>query len=181
MANDLRKWRALLLVATTVTGMALAGCSNNTPDASHTTAAALPSAALTPSGRLLWNLEAVLRATFGNSEPASSDTTQTGPTNPSNPPQNSTTGRYVNFNCAGINCSPLSTYSPYRYTFSDPTNSTFHLSLQNYRKWSFGNYPEPVLINGRIVACNPRESTFLIRYADASSFTLACIAPVARS
>jgi hypothetical protein len=86
----------------------------------------------------------------------------------------------VNFSCAGNDCAPLSTYSPYWYTFSDPTNSTFHLSQQNYRGWSFGNYPEPVLINGEIVACDPQESTFLIRYFDASSFTLACMAPQSR-
>jgi hypothetical protein len=138
------------------------------------------SAATTSEGRLLWNLEALLRATFGNSQPASSDLTATGPTNPSNPPPNSTTGNYVDFNCAGDHCAPLSTYSPYWYTFSDPIDSTFHLSQQNYRGWSFGNYPEPVLINGKIVACDPQENTFLIKYFDASSFTLACMAPQSR-
>jgi hypothetical protein len=135
---------------------------------------------ITPEGRLLWNLEALLRTTFGASQPWSSDLTATGPTNPSNPPPNSKTGPYVDFNCSGNDCSPFSTYSPYRYTFADPTDSTFHLSQQNYKGWSFGNYPEPVLIQGRIVACNSQESSFLIRYADASSFTLACMAPLSR-
>lgn len=135
---------------------------------------------ITSDGRLLWNLEALLRATFGNSQPFSADNTDTGPTSPSSPPKNSTSGPYVNFDCAGYQCSPLSTYDPYSYTFSDPTNSAFHLSQQNYQQWSFGNYPEPVLINGRIVACDADESTFLIRYADASSFTLTCMAPVSR-
>jgi hypothetical protein len=138
------------------------------------------SAAITADGGLLWNLEALLRATFGNSQPSSADNTDTGPPNPSDPPANSKTGNYVDFNCAGIHCSPLSVYDPYSYTFADPTDSAFHLSTQSYKQWSFGNYPEPVLINGRIVACNSEESTFLIRYADASSFTLACMAPVSR-
>jgi hypothetical protein len=135
---------------------------------------------ITSTGRLLWNLEALLRATFGSSQPFSSDTTDSGPTNPSNPPADSTTGNYIDFNCAGLNCSPLAVYDPYWYTFADPTDSSFHVSHVNYKQWSFGNYPEPVLINGRIVACDTNESTFLIRYADAASFTLACIAPLSR-
>jgi hypothetical protein len=153
--------------------------TTTTPIETSTTSAPV-SETITSDGRLLWNLEALLRTAFGNSQPFSADNTDTGPTNPSNPPRNSTTGNYVDFNCAGDQCSPLSTYDPYRYTFSDPTASAFHLSQQNYKKWSFGNYPEPVLINGKIVACNAEETTFLIRYADASSFTLACVAPVSR-
>jgi len=135
---------------------------------------------ITSDGRLLWSLEALLRTTFGNSQPSSADNTDTGPTNPSNPPAASTSGDDVNFDCAGDQCLPLATYDPYSYTFANPTDSAFHLSARNYQKWSFGNYPEPVLINGRIVACDPQERTFLIRYADASSFTLACMAPVSR-
>ena len=139
---------------------------------------------VTADGRLLWNLEALLRATFGNSRPSSADNTDSGPTNSSNPsypPANSTTGNYVNFNCAGDDCSPLAVYDPYWYTFQDPTGSSFRLSQQDYQKWSFGNYPAAVLINGKIVACDTNESTFLVRYFDASSFTLACIAPLSRS
>jgi hypothetical protein len=136
--------------------------------------------AITSDGGTLWNLEALLKATFGNSQPSSADNTDAGPTNPSDPPKSSGTAGYVDFNCAGERCSPLSVYQPYWYTFSDPTDSSFHLSKQNYAGWSFGNYPEPVLINGKIVACNHQESTFLIRLSDASSFTLACLAPESR-
>jgi hypothetical protein len=86
---------------------------------------------ITADGRLLWNLEALLRATFGHSRPFSADNTDRGPTNPSNPPANSTTGNYVNFDCAGDHCSPLAIYDPYWYTFQEPTGSSFHLSLQD--------------------------------------------------
>jgi len=136
------------------------------------------SVAITSDGSLLWNLEALLRGTFGQSQPFSAATLTR--VSPSSAPKNSINGKYVDFNCAGDQCSPLSTYEPYSYTFSDPTDSAFHLSHQSYQQWSFGNYPEPVLINGRIVACNSQESTFLNRYADTSSFTLACLAPVSR-
>jgi hypothetical protein len=176
------------LISAGVMSVLLVGCQstpstspNQTTSARPTSRAILPgSSAITADGDLVWNLEALLRATFGTSQPSSSDLTATGPTNPANPPPNSTTGPYLNFNCAGIDCAPLSTYSPYWYTFSDPTDSTFHLSDQNYVGWSFGNYPEPVLIRGKIVACNRQETKFLIRYSDASSFTVACIAPISR-
>jgi hypothetical protein len=135
-------------------------------------------AAITSDGRLLWNLEALLRATFGSSQPSSSDLIATGPTNPSDPPPNATTGPYLNFNCAGTDCAPVSTYSAYWYTFTDPTNSTFHISRRNYQGWFFGLGAEPVLIKGKIVACDAQESTFLIRYADSASFTLTCIGPL---
>jgi hypothetical protein len=151
------------------------------PAADTTTPVSVPAPkAITSDGGTLWNLEALLKATFGDNQPSSADNTDTGPTNPSDPPKRSTTATYVDFNCAGDQCSPLSVYQPYRYTFSDPTGSSFHLSKQNYAGWSFGNYPEPVLINGKIVACNPQESTFLIRLSDASSFTLECLPPESR-
>jgi hypothetical protein len=148
------------------------------PTAATTSAPGSSPTGTTSAGRLLWNLEALLRATFGDNQPSSSDLTASGPTNQSDPPSNLAPGSYLDFNCAGVVCSPLSTYSPYWYTFSDPTDSSFHVSKQNYQGWSFGNDPEPVLINGRIVACDPQESTFLIRYFDASSLTLACKAPL---
>jgi hypothetical protein len=157
----------------------VARTTTTTPSQTSPTSASV-SEPITSAGRLLWNLEALLRATFGNSQPFSSDNTDTGPTNPSNPPADSKTGYYLDFNCAGLNCAPLAVYEPYFYTFADPTDSSFHVSHVNYKQWNFGNYPEPVLIDGRIVACDADESTFLIRYADAASFALACIAPLYR-
>jgi hypothetical protein len=40
----------------------------------------------------------------------------------------------------------------------------------------FGNYPVAVLIRGRNVACNKRETTFLIKYRDGAGLTLGCSA-----
>ena len=167
-------------MSTAMVCLMLTGCSGTVSSARRTTPAAT-SVPITADGGLLWNLEALLRTTFGDNQPSSADNTNSGPTNPAAPPTNSTTGNYVNFNCAGDSCSPLSIYHPYWYTFANPTESAFHLSAQNYQHWSFGNYPEPILIKGKIVACNAQQSTFLIRYADASSFTLACMTPESRS
>ena len=175
----MRRSLGVLVVSTAVIGLMLTGCRSTTPSATRTTSAA-PSMPITADGRLLWNLEALLRTTFGKNQPSGADNTDSGPTNPSNPPKNSATGTYVNFDCAGDSCSPLSIYHPYWYTFANPTDSAFHLSARNYRDWFFGNYRVPILIKGKIVACNSRESRFLIRYSDASSFTLACMAPESR-
>jgi hypothetical protein len=162
-----------LAVAVVVAGVALGvayGPGGSTPSGrQHQTQAAqtlsrLTGTTITSSGRLLWDFEALLRRSFGNRQPWV-DGTSSG---------------YLNFDCSG-DCSPLSTYFPYSYTFSNPMSLAFHISKQNYHGWSFGNYPEPVLINGMIIACNSQESTFLIRYSDTSSFTLACIAPLSRS
>ena len=130
---------------------------------------------LTGNGKRLWNLEALLRATFGTETPASADDTDTGPGVPAAPPIRSQ-GEYINFDCAGNECSPLSSYSPFFYTFSGSGASSFHLSDQNYRDWNFGNYPIPVLIDGKIVACDRADTTFLVEISDAASFTLDCLA-----
>jgi len=115
---------------------------------------------LTSQGHLFWNLEALLKTTFGAKKLAT-DASRRG---------------YVDFvGCGKTGCAPLARYDPYWYTFSDPVGSAFHVSDQRFKSWSFGNYPEPVLIDGKIVACDPKEHSFLIHYADASSFSLACL------
>jgi len=59
-----------------------------------------------------------------------------------------------------------------------PRDSAFHLSTRRPGpNISFGNYPTPVLIKGRLVACDSKESTSLIEYRDAADFTLGCLPP----
>jgi hypothetical protein len=70
-------------------------------------------------------------------------------------------------------CSPLAVYSPYVYVFAHAQQSAFHISSKK-KVGGFGNYPAPVLIRGRPIACNARETQFLIRYLDAISFTVDC-------
>lgn len=113
-------------------------------------------AVLSTQGHLLWNFEALLVRTFGR-RPVS-------------------VSGQENFSCAGL-CAPLSKYSPYRRVFANPTGSTFHLTARRFPAGAFGNYPEPVLIRGHTVACNARETRFLIADGDSVSLTLGCLAP----
>ena len=113
---------------------------------------------LTSQGQLVWSLEGLLTQTFG-SKPVSA---AAGP----------------NFSCSG-DCSPLATYSPYSFVFARHGDTTFHLSTRRPGpNTSFGNYPTPVLINGRLVACDGKESMFLIEYRDAANFMLGCLPPL---
>jgi hypothetical protein len=114
---------------------------------------------LSDQGQLLWNLEALLHQTFGSRQP-------------------SVSGKNVseNFSCAG-DCSPLSTYSPYFYTFTNLGKSDMRLSSADVLKDSFGNYPVPVLIRGKAIACNSAGTEFLAINRAESSFTLMCLAP----
>jgi hypothetical protein len=113
------------------------------------------SAALTAHGRLLMNFEALLRRTFHN--------------------RGVSVSRPENFSCAG-DCAPLSQYRLYRFTFARPRGSLLHISKRTFGdNGEFGNYPVPVLIRGRAVACNARETRFLIAYRSMASFTLECL------
>jgi hypothetical protein len=114
-----------------------------------------PPQGLTAEGRLLWNFEALLRQKFGGRSVSVS------------PPEN--------FSCAGL-CAPLSKYRPYKFTFSRPSGSAFHVSKRTFGdNGEFGNYPVPVLIRGRAVACDRGERHFLISYRSTASFTLDCL------
>ncbi|MDX6489373.1 MAG: hypothetical protein QOK13_1988 [Gaiellaceae bacterium] len=118
--------------------------------------AASPPGTLTAQGRLLWNFEALLLQRFVGRKVSVS------------PPEN--------FSCAG-DCAPLSKYRPYRFTFLRPSGTAFHVSRRTFGdNGEFGNYPIAVLIRGRAVACDARETRFLIAYRSMASFTLACLA-----
>ena len=115
---------------------------------------------LSDQGRLLWNLEALLHQTFGSRQPFVSGKPDVS----------------ENFSCAG-DCSPLSTYSPYFYTFTNLGKSDMRLSSADVLKDSFGNYPVPVLIRGKAIICNSAGTEFLLINKAESSFTLMCLAP----
>lgn len=141
----------LLALAATAAGIAVAVRSSGGPSGPGTTSGS--PIHLSAQGRLLWQFEGLLRETFG-----------------SRPLCARITSASDNFS-AGV-CSPLALYSPYWYSFTDARRSRFHVSDKVAS--NFGNYPVPVLINGRSVACNWTETKFLIKYPDASSFSLAC-------
>jgi hypothetical protein len=69
-------------------------------------------------------------------------------------------------------CTPLATFAPYRYVFAGARRSRFHVTSK--RALDFGNYPQPVLIRGRNIACDRHEHRFLVAYVDAASLTLDC-------
>lgn len=108
---------------------------------------------LSGQGRLIWQFEALLHDTFGK-RPLCARITRGSD------------------NFEANTCIPLALYSPYWYEFANASGSHFHIS--DKVAIDFGNYPVPVLINGRGVACNAKETQFLIEYPDAASFTLGC-------
>jgi len=44
----------------------------------------------------------------------------------------------------------------------------------------FGNYPAPVMIRGKFIACNSDETQYLVMLADAPTFALQCVTPLSR-
>jgi hypothetical protein len=76
--------------------------------------------------------------------------------------------------------SPLAEYSTFTFAFTGFGRSTFHLMPAGYVvRNGFGNYPVPVRINGRLVACSPASNTFLISFGDAyGDGNLACLPPL---
>ena len=76
--------------------------------------------------------------------------------------------------------SPMAIYQTYTFVFATTGRSTFHLMPPGVRlaPGSFGNYPIPVTLNGRIVACNAEATQFLIAYGDAAGDgNMGCLAP----
>jgi hypothetical protein len=43
---------------------------------------------------------------------------------------------------------------------------------------NFGNYPQPVLIRGKLIACTADETQFLVTFADTPNFSLGCLPPL---
>jgi hypothetical protein len=103
---------------------------------SASAALAGPPSGLSTNGRALWNFEALLHDSFGSRDVC-------------------TKGASLNFSAPANECSPLATYGPYLYQFAGPRHSAFHL-VSRLPRASFGNYPQPVRINGRFIACGPR-------------------------
>jgi hypothetical protein len=168
--------RILLVPILLLLVLAAAGCGSRKSAPSATTAptstvalvlqtgalpaprATAPPSGLSTYGRALWDFEALLHDTFGSRYVC-------------------TKGASLNFIAPTNECSPLATYDPYLYQFADARHSAFHLVVR-LPKASFGNYPQPVRINGYFVACDPDNRRYLMEFSDASTFTVACTAPL---
>jgi hypothetical protein len=112
---------------------------------------------LTSQGQLLWNLEGLLRKTFGRRRVYASET--------------------LNFSCAGT-CTPASRFAPYRFVFREPRTSIFRLAKRRFGDGAFGNFPIAVRIRGEAIACNGTKTQFLVEFRNAAAFTLGCLSPI---
>lgn len=114
------------------------------------------------SGEVLYEYEALVHQTFGNSISVCSGSG----------------GCHQGWLYKGA-LYPLSEYSTFTYAFNGFGPSTFHLMPAGFTvPTGFGNYPVPVKINGRFVACESSAKTFLISFADAvGDGNLACLRP----
>jgi hypothetical protein len=121
-------------------------------------AAAQPPVGLIESGRTVWQFEALLHDTF-NGLPVSAHYHQ---------------GVAWNFAACRVGCAPLAYWGIYFFTFKNARRSAFHLSKRRTLA-GFGNYPIPIKVKGRFVACNRDESRFLITYGSAAGLGLACL------
>lgn len=119
---------------------------------------ASPPRNLTSKGRTLWELEALLRDQFG-SLPVSAHYRP---------------GWWWTFAACRTGCAPLSYWNIYFFTFTNARNSTFHLSSRRTRP-NLGNYPIPIKVKGRYVACDRAESRYLITYGSAAGLALDCL------
>ena len=114
-----------------------------------------PPTGLTARGVALWQLEALLRDTFGSKTICTTAA------------QGFTAGT----------CAPLSTYRPYSYVFATARGSRFRLTARGVDKLSTGNRPGWIAIRGRAVACDRAETRFLFHYEYAAGFSVACLTP----
>lgn len=150
--------RALVVIACgLVLSIALADASG-APRATE-----LQRATLTKDGEMLWNFESLLRTSFPDRKVVSASVAQQ-------------TGA-LDFVCGG-SCAPNARYSSYAYSFARRRASEYHLAQRTF-SGSWGNYRRQVLIRGRSVACNAKETAFLVQQRQAVSFKLECAAPPA--
>ena len=82
----------------------------------------------------------------------------------------------LNFACSG-NCIPHAKWHAYVYTFANARDSTLALTSRTFAPGAFGNYPIPIRINGRYVACDKRQQTFLSNLGGTAGFALVCLKP----
>jgi hypothetical protein len=116
-----------------------------------------PPTGLTGSGRLLWNLEALFDQTFGS----------VGPCIWNRDPRS-------NWSFTD-SCGSLASFDLYFPVFAHPYGTRFHLAALYRRPLAFGNYPVPVLVQGRLVACDRSRKRFLIDFESAQSLALGCL------
>jgi hypothetical protein len=122
------------------------------------TAASLAPAkpALTSSGQLLQSFEGLLKHRYGSRQVcAYSDGAS-------------------RWHFSATTCSPLSTYSPYEYTFREPRNTDLRVSRRSFRGLVLDGGARAVLVGGHPIGCDAWPGMYL--GADAN-FSLRCVSP----
>jgi hypothetical protein len=114
---------------------------------------------LSSQGQLLWRFESLLKTRYGNS------------------PIFITLSNKSDKVCGGTGCGTSPTTYPFQYTFSLLGDSRLYLVPAHIVGRNFGNFSVPVLLRGRAISCDKNGRFFLVRYADAISFSLACVKP----
>jgi hypothetical protein len=107
---------------------------------------------LSSAGATEWNFEALLRETFG---PGVICSLSSKPGTPLNFPKNDE------------DCTPLAKYSPWIFEFKDLGTSSFHVTSQYYTQKGWVANAAPVLIEGKLIACNRSGMRVLMGFSDA--------------
>ena len=140
--------RPLLVAAVAVLVL---GTGGGAATATTTAVSTGPLSGLTERGRVLWQFAALLHDTFGGREVCA-------------------TGRWrLSFSTT---CGALADFSPYDYVFAGARGSAFHISSK--KACCYGNYPQSVLIRRRNIACNARETMFVVANMARVHFSLSC-------
>ena len=141
------RMRRGVILANLIAALLLTGCTNAaTKVISFNEVKSEDLARLSPTGSVRWNFEALLHQKLGSKDAC------TGP---------SSTGQ-VDFPLQNNGCSPLSIYSPFFYTFEGLGRSRFHLMGRWFNAATWELDAGPVLIGGRLIACDPRGTQVLI-------------------
>lgn len=116
-----------------------------------------PPPGLTQSGRALWNLEALLRDTFGSGFVCV--------VYESHRPD------FVSKRCGSLSLAQMQLYE---FTFAGARQSAFHLVARRSPPFS-GNYPIPIEVAGSYVACDRYAKTFLFTNGAAYGLAPECL------
>jgi hypothetical protein len=121
-------------------------------------------ARLSSAGATEWNFEALLRETFGSDGLGRICSINSRPGYPLNFPKND------------HGCTPLATYSPWIFDFTHLGKSAFHVTSRDYTVQGWVANAAPVLIEGKIIACDKSGRQVLMGYSDEPSDAIECAA-----
>ena len=115
---------------------------------------------LSPNGSVRWNFEALLHDRFGGRLNCWADLSA-----------------FPEF--IGIRPCPAQSHrGRYDYLFVGARHSMFHLTSTDRPQGRFGNYPVPVRVGNRFVACDQQHRAYLVELPEAFFPSLECVKPL---